>query len=137
MRTAEKLVSLDPDHIDGAYYAWKAAEAQGDKAQAGKWLQRLNEMSPRIVASARPANPDDAADWEASVTLAKQFMANREGGLYAKALGEKDAAKRIGILDQLINEASLATRKGAKEAEPKLQELENNIAVIEKYVTLK
>ena len=54
------------------------------------------------TSSARPLNPEDAADWEASVNLAKQFIASKEGGLYAKALGEKDPKKRIAILDQLI-----------------------------------
>ena len=102
IHTAERLISLEPDHIDAAYYAWKAAGTLGDKAQADKWLQRLNEMSPRIVASARPADSADAANWEACVNLARQFISAKEGRLYSKALEEKDPAKRIAILSQLV-----------------------------------
>jgi tetratricopeptide (TPR) repeat protein len=104
--TAEKLLALNPDNIDAAYYAWKAAEGEGNRAEAGKWLQRLNEMSPRVISSARPADPEDAADWDARVHLAKQFVASKEGGLYAKALAEKDPVKRIVVLDRLAKENS-------------------------------
>jgi tetratricopeptide (TPR) repeat protein len=102
IETAEKLLSMNPDHIDSAYYAWKAAGAKGDTALTAKWLERLNEMSSRIVASARPSNPADGAGWEASVSLAKQFMASKGVGLYAKALDARDPAKRIAILDELV-----------------------------------
>ncbi len=102
IKTAEKLLVVNPNHIDAAYYAWKAAEAQGDKALTGKWFQRLNEMAPRVVASAQPSNADDVADWQASVNLAQQFVASKDGGLYAKALDAKDPSKRLAILDELV-----------------------------------
>ena len=102
IETAEKLLSMNPDHIDGAYYAWKAVGAKGDTALMAKWLERLNEMSARIVASARPSKPADAAGWESSVSLAKQFIASNDVGLYAKALEARDPAKRIAILDEMV-----------------------------------
>ena len=102
LEIAETLLVLNPNHIDAAYYAWKAAEARGDKALTGKWFQRLNEMSPRIVASSEPSNPDEVADWRAGVNLAKQFVASKDGGLYSKALEANDPAKRIAILDELV-----------------------------------
>ena len=102
IQTAEKLLALTSDHIDAAYYAWKAAETKGDKAATAKWFQMLNLMAPRVIASAQPANPDDLGDWQASVNLAKQFVAVKDGGMYSKALEAKDPAKRIAILDELV-----------------------------------
>jgi len=111
LEIAEKLVVLNPDHIDAAYYAWKAAEAKGDKVLTAKWFQRLNDMSTRIVASPQPSNPDDVADWQAQVKLAQQFVAGKDGGLYSKAYEAKDPAKRIALLDELVRTDKEAAKK--------------------------
>lgn len=87
MRIGERRVALEPDNLDAAKLALKAAETKGNAEDIAKWADCVWGIANRVVAKGGRA----AAD-------AEQTKLYAESHLYAVADQTADPATKIGLL---------------------------------------
>ena len=61
--TADGLLVRDPNDLDSAHDALKAAEAQNNFELRVKYAELAWDLASRTLAAPKPADPDDLPDW--------------------------------------------------------------------------
>ncbi len=101
IQVGDKLVAMDPDHLEAAHQNLKAAEAKKDPDLIRKWSDKTSQIARKVIASPQPKEADDVEEWKRSVDFAKQLDTYTEYSLYAAALQTQDPRKRIELGESL------------------------------------
>ncbi len=101
IQVGDKLVALDPDHLEAAHQNLKAAEAKKDPDLIRKWSDRTSQIARKVMASPQPKEADEVDEWKRGVDFAKQLDTYTEYSLYAAALQTQDPRKRIELAESL------------------------------------
>jgi tetratricopeptide (TPR) repeat protein len=92
--TAEGLLAVDPNDLDSAHDALKAAEAQNDPELRAKYAQLAWDLATRTLQSAKPADPDDLPDWTKQMAFAREILDYSEYTIATLAAAQTDDLKR-------------------------------------------
>ncbi len=95
MMTAEKLLAADPEDMDSAHAALKAAEAKKDPDAVLKWSNTTSTIARKMAASPKPTDEDEVEGWKNRVDYAKQMDVYTEYAIFAAVLQTTDPQKRI------------------------------------------
>jgi len=99
--TAEGLLAVDPNDLDSAHDALRAAEAKDDADLMYKYAALAWDIASRVAQSAKPADPDEAADWTKQVQFAHDVLAYSEYRLATLAKSQTDDQKRAQMTQTL------------------------------------
>ena len=92
--TAEGLLAVDPNDLDSAHDALKAAEAQNDSELRAKYAPLAWDLAKRALRTPKPSDPDDLADWTKQMAFAQQVLDYSEYTLATLAAAQPDNLKR-------------------------------------------
>jgi len=92
--TAEGLLAADPNDLDSAHDALKAAEAQNDPELRAKYAQLAWDLATRTLQSPKPADPDDLPDWTKQIAFAREVLDYSEYTIASLAAVQTDDLKR-------------------------------------------
>jgi tetratricopeptide (TPR) repeat protein len=91
---AEGLLAADPNDLDSAHDALKAAEALNDSDSRAKYAQLAWDLASRTLQSPQPKDPDDLPEWNKQMTFARECLDYSEYTLATLAAAQTDDLKR-------------------------------------------
>lgn len=94
IETAEKLLAVDPNDLDSAHDALKAAEAQNNSDLIIKYAELAWDIASRTVKLPQPSDPGDVPDWTKQIAFAHEVLDYSEYTLANLAVAQTDDAKR-------------------------------------------
>ncbi len=145
LATAEGLLAVDPNDLDSAHDALKAAEVQNNPELIEKYAELAWDLAARTLKTPKPADPEDVPDWQKQMDFARENLAYTEYTLAQMAAAQPDDQKRAELTQALqqrnpqsqflfltkkptvIELASLNPAKALQLAEQGLIENPNNI----------
>jgi hypothetical protein len=92
--TAEGLLAADPNDLDSAHDALKAAEAQNDPELRAKYAPLAWDLASRTLMLPKPSDPDDLPDWTKQTTFAREVLDYSEYTIATLAAAQTDDLKR-------------------------------------------
>lgn len=92
--TTDALLAVDPNDVDSAHDALKAAEALNNQDLRIKYAELAWDNASRAVKAPKPANPDDLPDWTKRMTYVQEVLDYSEYAIASLAVGQTDDAKR-------------------------------------------
>jgi hypothetical protein len=92
--TAEALLAVDPNDLDCAHDALKAAEAQNNPELIAKYAELAWDLAARTLQTPKPADPEDGPDWTKQMNFARDNLAYSEYALATLAAAQTDLQKR-------------------------------------------
>ena len=95
--TAEGLLAADPNDLDSAHDALKAAEAQNNPELRAKYAPLAWDLATRTLQAPKPTDPDDLPDWTKQMTFAREVLDYSEYTLATLAAVQTDDLKRADI----------------------------------------
>lgn len=101
LEAGDKAMALDPEDLETAHEALKAAEAKKDPATLIAWAGKVSAAARKVAATPKPKEEDEVEDWKTAVDFAKQLDVYTEYSLYALALQTPDAKQRIALIEAL------------------------------------
>ncbi|MBM3775712.1 MAG: hypothetical protein FJW37_11210 [Acidobacteria bacterium] len=101
MEIGDKLLAVDPEHVEAAHQSLKAAEALKNPDLIRKWAGVTSQSARKVAASAQPKDEEEAEEWKRRVDYAKQVNTYSDYSLYANALQNADPRKRLELIDAL------------------------------------
>lgn len=101
LEAGEKLLATDPEDLETAHAALKAAEAKKDPATLIQWAGKVSAAARKVAAKPKPKEEDEVEDWKTAVDFAKQLDVYTEYSLYAAALQATDVNQRITLIEAL------------------------------------
>lgn len=99
--TANALLAVDPNDLDSAHDALRAAEATGQTELIRMYAVMAWDIASKAVQAKKPADPDDVSDWAKQIAFANQVMDYCEFVLATQAANESDPAKRAMLVQAL------------------------------------
>jgi hypothetical protein len=99
--TADALLAVDPNDVDAANDALRAAEVKNNSELMRKYAEAAWDSASRAAQSAKPSDPDDYAAWTKQVQFANDVLAYAEYTLAALAKAQSDEQKRAEIIQDL------------------------------------
>lgn len=99
--TAEGLLAVDPNDLDSAHDALKAAEAMNDPELRTKYAELAWDLASRALQLPKPSDPDDLPDWTKQIAFAREVLDYSEYTLATLAAGQTDDAKRAELTQAL------------------------------------
>lgn len=100
MQAGEKLLALDPDDVEAAFYNLKAAEAKKDPDLVIKWSAAAAPIAKKAVAAKKPEDMEDE-DWKQALEFAKGVGTYTEYALYSTALQVSDSGAVMRLVEEL------------------------------------
>jgi hypothetical protein len=91
---AEGLLAADPNDLDSAHDALKAAEAQNNPDLMAKYAELAWDLATRTLQTPKPADPEDVPDWIKQMDFARENLAYTEYTLAKMAAAQTDDLKR-------------------------------------------
>ncbi|MGB9605328.1 MAG: hypothetical protein ACP5U2_09075 [Bryobacteraceae bacterium] len=101
LEAGEKALALDPEDLETAHEALKAAAAKKDPATLIAWAGKVSAAARKVAATPKPKEEDQVEDWKTAVDFAKQLDVYTEYTLYALALQSPDPKERIMLIEAL------------------------------------
>ncbi len=101
LEAGEKALALDPEDLETAHEALKAAEAKKDPATLIAWAGKVSAAARKVAATPKPKEEDEVEDWKTAVDFAEQLDVYTEYTLYALALQIPDPKQRIALIEAL------------------------------------
>jgi len=101
IETAEGLLAVDPNDLDSAHDALKAAEAQNNPDLITKYAKLAWDLGTRTLKSPKPADPEDVPDWKKQMDFARENLAYSEYTLASQAAAQPDELKRAELTQAL------------------------------------
>jgi hypothetical protein len=92
--TAEALLAVDPNDLDSAHDALKAAQAQNNPELIAKYAELAWDLATRTLQTPKPADPEYVPDWTKQMTFARDNLAYSEYALATLAAAQTDLQKR-------------------------------------------
>jgi hypothetical protein len=99
--TAERLLAVDPNDLDSAHDALKAAEAQNNSSLIAKYAELAWDLATRALQSPKPADPEDVPDWSKQMDYARENLSYSEYALATLAAAQTDEQKRAELAQAL------------------------------------
>ena len=100
--TAEGLLALDPNDLDSAHDALKAAEAQNNPELIAKYSELAWDLATRTLQTPKPADPEYVPDWSKQMDFARENLAYSEFTLANLAAAQTDELKRAELTLALL-----------------------------------
>jgi len=91
---AEGLLTVDPNDLDSAHDALKAAEAQNNIDLIAKYAELDWDLAARALRSPKPSDPDDVPDWNKQMDFARENLSYSEYTLAKLAAAQTNDLKR-------------------------------------------
>jgi hypothetical protein len=91
---AEGLLALDPNDLDSAHDALKAAEAQNNPELIAKYAELAWDLATRTLQTPKPTDPEYVPDWSKQMDFARENLAYSEFTLANLAAAQTDELKR-------------------------------------------
>jgi len=101
LQAGDKAMALDPEDLETAHEALKAAEAKKDPATLIAWAGKVSAAARKVAATPKPKEEDEVEDWKTAVDFARQLDIYTEYSLYALALQTVDVHQRILLTEAL------------------------------------
>lgn len=101
MAATEKLLAIDPEDVELAHGALKAAEASKNPDHVRKWAETVSSAARKVAASKKPEDEDEVEEWKRRVDFSKQVDTYCEYALFATALQTDDPKKKIELFQAL------------------------------------
>ncbi len=92
--TADALLAVDPNDVDAAHDALKAAETENNPELRIKYSELAIDLALRALQAPKPANPDDLPDWTKRTAYVSEVQDYAEYQLASMAAAQTDDAKR-------------------------------------------
>ncbi len=92
--TAQGLLAVDPNDLDSAHDALKAAEALNNPDLIVKYAELAWDLATRTLQTPKPPDPEDVPDWSKQMDFARENLAYSEYTLASQAAGQTDELKR-------------------------------------------
>jgi hypothetical protein len=92
--TAEALLAVDPNDLDSAHDALKAAQAQNNPELIAKYAELAWDLAARTLQTPKPADPEEVPDWTKQLNFARDNLAYSEYALATLAAAQTDLQKR-------------------------------------------
>ncbi len=92
--TAEALLAVDPNDLDSAHDALKAAETQSYPELIAKYSELAWDLAARALQTPKPADPEAVPDWTKQMAFARDNLAYSEYSLATLAATQTDLQKR-------------------------------------------
>jgi hypothetical protein len=92
--TAEALLAVDPNDLDSANDALKAAQAQNNPELTAKYAELAWDLAARTLQTPKPADPEEVPDWTKQLNFARDNLAYSEYALATLAAAQTDLQKR-------------------------------------------
>lgn len=99
--TADAMLAVDPDDLDAAHDALRAAESKLAFDLIRKYAELAWDIATRVTQLPQPAGTDDAKAWAKQIEFAKQVLDYAEFTLATQASDEPDDAKKKELADAL------------------------------------
>jgi len=94
IQTADGLLAADPNDVDSAHDALKAAEAQNNSELIAKYAQLAWDLASRALQTPKPSDPDDLPDWTKLMAYDREALDYSEYALATLAAAQTDDLKR-------------------------------------------
>jgi hypothetical protein len=94
IQSADGLLAADPNDVDSAYDALKAAEAQNNSELIAKYSQLAWDLASRALQTPKPSNADDLPDWTKLMAYDREALDYSEYSLATLAAAQTDELKR-------------------------------------------
>jgi hypothetical protein len=92
--TAQGLLALDPNDLDSAHDALKAAEALNDAELKTKYAELAWDLASPTLQAPQPSDPDDLPEWTKQTAFAREVLDYSEYALATLAAAQTDDLKR-------------------------------------------
>jgi len=92
--TADALLAVDPNDLDSAHDALKAAEALNNPDLETKYAPMAWDLATRTLQLAKPSDADDAAEWTKQQAFAQEVLEYSEYTIAKLAAAQTDDLKR-------------------------------------------
>lgn len=96
--TADGMLAVDPNDLDSAHDALRAAEAKNDPELMRKYAAAAWDIASRLLQAPKPADPDELIAWNKQQQFAKDVVTYAEYTLASLAKAETDEQKRADIV---------------------------------------
>lgn len=97
LASAGGLLAVDPNDVDSAHDALKAAEALNDPELKAKYAELAWDLAARVLQTPKPSNPDDLAQWTKRTTYAQEVLDYSEYAIATLAAAQTDDSKRADL----------------------------------------
>lgn len=94
LASATGLLAVDPNDLESAHDALKAAQALNDPELKAKYAELAWDLSAHILQEPKPANPDDVAPWTRRTAYAQEVRDYAEYAIATLAAAQTDDLKR-------------------------------------------
>jgi hypothetical protein len=92
--TAEGLLAVDPNDLDSAHDALKAAETLSYPELIAKYAELAWDLATRALQTPKPADPEEVPYWTNQMAFARDNLAYSEYSLATLAASQTDLRKR-------------------------------------------
>jgi hypothetical protein len=99
--TADALLAIDPDDLDAAHEALRAAESKGATGLIRKYAELSWDIAYRLARKPKPEDPDEVQNWIKQMVFVKQVLDYSEFTMAAQATAEPDKKKKAELADAL------------------------------------
>jgi hypothetical protein len=113
----EKLLAVDPDDVEAAHQALKAAEAKKDLALVKKYSDLTSKNARKMAASPQPKEADEVASWKNEVAYAKQVGQYADYSIFKLAVESRDPKVTV-ELAELLQQRGAESEYAAKIRDP-------------------
>lgn len=94
LASAAGLLAVDPNDLESAHDALKAAEALNDPELKAKYAELAWDVSARVLQVPKPSSPDDLAQWTKRSAYAQEVRDYSEYAIATLAAAQTDDSKR-------------------------------------------
>jgi hypothetical protein len=101
LTTAQSLLVLDPDDLDAQSAALQAAEDRRDPELIEKYAVESWDAAAKALLAPKPADADDAADWNKQIEFGHQAQAYAEYVLATQAALEPNSGRKTELVQAL------------------------------------
>jgi hypothetical protein len=98
LATAEGMLAVDPNDVESAHDALKAAQAQNNSESIARYSELSWDLASRALRTPKPSSPDDVADWTKQMAYAQDALDYAEYALATLASTQTDDLKRAELV---------------------------------------
>lgn len=98
LATADGLLAVDPNDVESAHDALKAAQAQSNPDLIAKYSELSWDLASRALRTPKPSDPDDVPGWTKQMAYAQDALDYAEYALATLASTQTDDLKRAELV---------------------------------------
>jgi hypothetical protein len=101
LAVANALLAVDPNDLDAADDALRAAQATSATQLIQIFAERAWDIAAKAIVAPKPSDPNEAADWTKQIEFAKDVQSYSEFVLATQAADEQDPGKHAALVEAL------------------------------------